>query len=422
MRILYNALLTLLIPFAIARLLWKSRRQPGYRKHLGERFAVCLPSPPAGTRLWVHAVSVGEFIAIRPLLEHLLKEKPELSLWLTCTTPTGREQQLTWQMHYPERIRISFFPYDLPILIRRFLRHVQPSLAIFMETELWPNTLREAQKRDIPTYLVNARLSAKSLRGYYRFARPLLTSPLSRLHVSAQSVQDGRRLQTLGVQADHLHILPSLKFATPPKKPEPLTETFPFTKKQWLWIAASTHDPEEAYALQAHQRIQRKNPLARLCIAPRHPERREQIIHVIREYGFRPRLRSQGESLEEARDVLLLDTLGELGRAYQSSEVAFIGGSLLDHGGHNPLEALQAGNAVCFGPSMRNFQQISERLRQFPYVQQTTVETLAKTVLRLHNYLVEHGSQDILNDSAQQAGDVLARHSAQLLRCLRNAP
>ncbi len=95
MRILYNALLTLLIPFAIARLLWKSRRQPGYRKHIGERFAVCLPSPPAGTRLWVHAVSVGEFIAIRPLLEHLLKEKPELSLWLTCTTPTGREQQLT---------------------------------------------------------------------------------------------------------------------------------------------------------------------------------------------------------------------------------------------------------------------------------------------------------------------------------------
>ena len=362
----------------------KSRKNYDYRRHISERFARHLP-PALSNSLWVHAVSVGEFLAIRPLLDSLLAAHPDLNLWLTCTTPTGRAQIAQYQVCHPQRIAYSYLPYDTTANCRRILAHVQPRALVLMETEIWPNLIRLAARAGGPVILTNARLSAKSLRGYYRFARRLLREPLAALQINAQTRQDARRFRKLGVPAANITITPNLKYQTPAETPLP--PDIAAARHADTWIAASTHPGEDEIVLAAHRLLQQTLPQARLILAPRHPERRDAIAKLVRDAGYTPRLRSRNEAADGARDVLILDTLGELAHYYRISDLAFIGGSLIAHGGHNPLEALHAGIPVTFGSSMYNFQHIRDRLVREPFARELTdnrAETLAAALLALH--------------------------------------
>ena len=384
MNALYNLLLHLFAPLALLRLLYKSRQNPAYRRHISERFARSLP-PALPNSLWVHAVSVGEFIAIRPLLDSLLTTHPDLNLWLTCTTPTGRAQIAQYQARHPQRIIYSYLPYDTVANCRRILAHIQPRALILMETEIWPNLIRCAAHAGVPVILTNARLSAKSLRGYYRYARRLLREPLAHLQINAQTRQDARRFSKLGVPAVNITITPNLKYQTPPENPLP--PDIAAARQPDTWIAASTHPGEDQIVLAAHRIVQQTLPHARLILAPRHPERRDAIARHIRDAGYTPRLRSQGETASGDHDILILDTLGELAHYYRISDLAYIGGSLIAHGGHNPLEALHAGIPVTFGASMYNFQHIRDRLVHEPFARELAdnrPETLAAALLALH--------------------------------------
>ena len=384
MNALYNLLLHLFAPLALLRLLYKSRQNPAYRRHISERFARSLP-PALPNSLWVHAVSVGEFIAIRPLLDSLLATHPDLNLWLTCTTPTGRAQIAQYQARHPQRIIYSYLPYDTVANCRRILAHIQPRALILMETEIWPNLIRCAAHAGVPVILTNARLSAKSLRGYYRYARRLLREPFAHLQTNAQTRQDARRFSRLGVPAVNITITPNLKYQTPPENPLP--PDIAAARQPDTWIAASTHPGEDQIVLAAHRIVQQTLPHARLILAPRHPERRDTVARYIRDAGYTPRLRSQGETASGDHDILILDTLGELAHYYRISDLAYIGGSLIAHGGHNPLEALHAGIPVTFGASMYNFQHIRDRLVHEPFARELAdnrPETLAAALLALH--------------------------------------
>ena len=384
MNTLYNLLLHLLAPLALLRLLYKSRQNPAYRRHLSERFARRLP-PALPDSLWVHTVSVGEFLAIRPLLDSLLATHPAINLWLTCTTPTGRAQIAQYQARHPQRVAYSYLPYDTVANSRRILAHIRPRALILMETEIWPNLIRCAAHAGVPVILTNARLSAKSLRGYYRYARRLLREPLAHLQVNAQTRQDARRFRQLGVPATNITITPNLKYQTPPETPLP--PDIAAARAPDTWIAASTHSGEDEIALAAHRLVQQTLPHARLILAPRHPERRDAVAQQVRDAGYTPRLRSRGESASGDRDILILDTLGELAHYYRISDLAYIGGSLIAHGGHNPLEALHAGIPVTFGASMYNFQHIRDRLVRQPFARELAdkrPETLAAALLALH--------------------------------------
>ena len=300
--------------------------------------------------------------------------------------------------------------------MRRFLRHLHPLIAVFMETELWPNALYFAGRANIPTYLINARLSASSLRGYRRFARALLTAPLRRLHASAQSRQDAGRLHRLGIPVKRIVVIPSLKYVCTAPSARPLF-ALP-DPRAWLWLAASTHHPEETYVLDAFQQLRRDDPAVCLCIAPRHPERRDRLVKTIRARGYTPRLRSEGETVQHPEDIALLDTLGELDRACLSATVAFVGGSLNGHGGQNPLQPLQAGCAVCFGPDMKHFQAISGALQAHAFVRQTNREQLADTVRVLKKEMDDHGRAPILDYAQAASADVLDRQYRHLLQLL----
>ena len=384
MNALYNLLLHLFAPLALLRLLYKSRQNPAYRRHISERFARSLP-PALPNSLWVHAVSVGEFIAIRPLLDSLLATHPDLNLWLTCTTPTGRAQIAQYQARHPQRIIYSYLPYDTVANCRRILAHIRPRALILMETEIWPNLIRCAAHAGVPVILTNARLSAKSLRGYYRYARRLLREPFAHLQTNAQTRQDARRFSRLGVPAVNITITPNLKYQTPPENPLP--PDIAAARQPDTWIAASTHPGEDQIVLAAHRIVQQTLPHARLILAPRHPERRDAVARHIRDAGYTPRLRSQGETASGDHDILILDTLGELAHYYRISDLAYIGGSLIAHGGHNPLEALHAGIPVTFGASMYNFQHIRDRLVHEPFARELAdnrPETLATALLALH--------------------------------------
>ncbi|UJF24146.1 3-deoxy-D-manno-octulosonic acid transferase [Suttonella sp. R2A3] len=379
-RPLYTLLLYIALPFVLIRLLWKSHSNADYRRRISERFARHLPARSGEFTVLFHTVSVGEFLAAKPLLNALLAKHPSLALWITCTTPTGSAQIQAFQQTQPERITHSYLPYDTPAFMRRFLHHVRPKAVILMETEIWPNLILAAN-HSCPVLLINARLSARSLRGYYRFAKALLARPLSQLYVNAQTEQDARRLQTLGVPKAHITITANLKYQLNPQpRPENIPEAGPP-----IWIAASTHPGEEQAILTA-QRDQLSEAGLRLIIAPRHPERRAELCKLVSQHGFTPRLRSQNAWFQGAKDVLILDTLGELAGFFPLTQVAFIGGSLIPRGGHNPLEAVHAGCRVCFGSSMYNFQAIRDELVEQPFAREIdSVGSLGTTILSLYH-------------------------------------
>lgn len=362
LRGLYSAVLYLLAPVTLYHLVWRGFRQRAYFQRWSERYA-SYPAGSAEAPLWLHAVSVGEVNAAAPLVDRLRRDRPDLRLVVTTITPTGSERVLAL---WGDAVTHVYLPYDLPGAVGRFLDHFRPALALIIETELWPNLLFACRDRGIPTHILNGRLSARSLRGY-KVLEPLIRRALRSVRlVAAQSSEDGRRFTTLGAEPGTVVVTGNLKFDIAPVDNAAFVQVFADHRNAGgpAWIAASTHEEEEAAMVQAHLALLRQHPDALLLWAPRHPERFRAVAERVREAGLVVATRS-GHTWPDARtQVLVIDTLGELTRFYACAQVAFVGGSLQPVGGHNLLEPAATGTAILSGPHLHNFADIAKRLRE----------------------------------------------------------
>lgn len=349
----------LLVPLMLLRLLWRGRVNAAYRARLWQRLAWGLPATKTvseQSRIWLHAVSVGETLAMAPLIEQLLRRYPARRVLVTSTTPTGAAQVARL---FGDRVDWSWMPIDTPGAVDRFLNYWQPAVVLLAETEIWPNVIVRSRARDLPVLLLNARLSRRSARGYRRLA--WLSLPvLGRLTaVACQHVADARRFRVLGVSASALSVAGSIKFdidrATFAADAKSLGVRLAIDAGRKVVIAASTHAGEEQQVLGAFARLRTQYPEALLILAPRHPERIAAVQSLVDERQWHWQKHSAGNAVSAATQVVLLDTLGELGAILSLADVVFVGGSLVPHGGHNPLEALVWAKPVLTGPVVFNF-------------------------------------------------------------------
>ncbi|MGB3392906.1 MAG: lipid IV(A) 3-deoxy-D-manno-octulosonic acid transferase [Stenotrophomonas sp.] len=395
LRGLYSAVLYLLLPITVYHLIWRGFRVREYFRRWDERYA-SYPQSAGEPRVWLHAVSVGEVNAAAPLVNALRERHPDIRWIITTITPTGSQRvRALWG----EAVEHVYLPYDVPDSVNRFLRHFRPSLALILETELWPNLLFGCRDRGIPLYILNARLSARSLKGY-RLLRPLVARALQCVTcVAAQSQDDAQRFIALGARPEQVRALGNLKFEINPPDPAAVLQAFaahvPSSRK--VWIAASTHEGEEQAVVDIHARILDEYPDALLLWAPRHPERFAKVEALAREQGWPVATRSARQWPAVDTRVFVVDTLGELMQFYACAQVAFVGGSLQAIGGHNLLEPAAMGTAAVTGPHLHNFSEISRRMDEAGALRiLPDAEGVAGEVLRL------------LDDAATREGMVQA--------------
>ena len=362
LRVLYSAALYLLAPVTVYHLIWRGFRQSSYLQRWSERYAL-YDDPPHTRTLWVHAVSVGEVNAAIPLVQALRRGRPDLRLLVTTITPTGSERvRALWK----DEVEHVYLPYDLPGAVGRFLAHYRPIAALIMETELWPNLLFGCRDRNVPSYILNARLSARSLRGYQVLA-PLVGRALRTVRtVAAQSHADARRFVRLGAREEQTLETGNLKYdVSLPDTVATFAQEFrTHAARRPVWIAASTHEGEEADVVAMHRRLRGAFPDLLLVWAPRHPERFRPVAELARNTGWSVSTRSRARWPQAGNAVFVVDTLGELVNFYACADVAFVGGSLQAIGGHNLLEPAAAGTAIVTGPHLHNFAEVASRLEQ----------------------------------------------------------
>ncbi|MGH9406031.1 MAG: 3-deoxy-D-manno-octulosonic acid transferase [Terriglobia bacterium] len=346
---------------------WRYRKTPFLRKSWRERLGYLPDSVrtanPGG--IWVHAVSVGETLAVAGLIERLAAERPERQIFISHLTPTGRE---AGEKRLPNLAGRFYLPLDLPGPLGRAIRHVRPALLIIAETELWPNLLRVTHRSGARVVFVNARLSDNSLRGY-RLFRPFIRRTLENADlILAQTAEDRERFIEIGAKPERTLAVGNLKFDTQPPGKSPvaraLSKALPAVSRAPVVVAASTMPGEERLILDAWQSVRRHYPQALLILAPRHPARFDQVARLVSSQGHEL-LRRTALATEEpnltmqlaSAGILLLDTLGELAAIFELADVVFIGGSLVPTGGHNLLEPAWWGKPVVFGPHMHNFRE-----------------------------------------------------------------
>ena len=423
----YRCLLVLAQPLVRWRLSWRARKEPAYGERIEERFGQVPAAVPKHV-LWCHAVSAGETIGAVPLLTSLREQFPTLPMLVTTMTPTGSQQV---RDRLPAAVAHCYAPYDFPAAVKRFFDRVEPKLLLLMETELWPNLLAEAQRRRVPVVLMNARLSERSARGYQRFSslsRPMLEGLTL---VCCQYPAHRDRFSDLGVPDERIQVTGNLKFDQPlpadhEEKVAAWRSALPL-EGRWPWIAASTHEGEDQVVLAALSVLITSlgdgdvKPL--LLLVPRHPVRAPAVKLLAEAQGFRCALLSEclaavqpGDTI----DVIIGDTMGDLFTLYGLSAAAFIGGSLIDHGGHNPIEAALCERPLLMGPSRFNFDEVCAFFEHARCLQPVTdAEALAQVLLRLNRdtgYALEQGEKARAIVTAQSG--VQARLEAALLPLL----
>ena len=361
MQIIYTLLLYLIQPFVWLKLLWRSRKAPAYRQRWLERYGFCKNKvKPNG--ILVHAVSVGETIAAIPLIKALQQKYPQLPITVTTMTPTGSERVKSL---LKDSVSHVYLPYDLPGAIKRFLKTTKPKIIIIMETELWPNLISQCYKQKIPLIIANARLSERSAARYGKLGKAVkqIFSKISM--VAAQNQHDGERFVSLGLPTDHLAITGSIKFDINLSNEQ--RQKINQLKQQWqlnrpVLIAASTHSGEDEIILTAFKKLLLKHANLLLILVPRHPERFKTVEKLISDSGFNYLKRSTNQIPTEQTQIVLGDTMGELVELYAMADIAFVGGSLVKQGGHNPLEPALHHIAIITGEYFFNFQVICEQL------------------------------------------------------------
>ncbi|MDP1733912.1 MAG: lipid IV(A) 3-deoxy-D-manno-octulosonic acid transferase [Sulfuritalea sp.] len=357
-RFIYTLAVFALLPWAILHLLWRAGKQPEYLRHWGERFGyfdAANVQDPSSPTIWLHAVSVGETRAAQPLVAALRERYPGHRILFTHMTPTGRA---TSEALFGDGVERIYLPYDTPWAMRRFLRHYKPRFGLIMETELWPNLIAACRHENVPLRLVNARLSQRSARRYAMF--PALTREA--LHglaaIGAQSADDATRLEALGAQ--NITVTGNIKFdITVPDEQIALGRKFRIGYGgRLVWLAASTREGEEALILDAWEKLG-DGDTALLVIVPRHPQRFNEVARLATDRGFVVQRRSDDAAVASSTQVVIGDSMGEMFAYYASADIAFIGGSLLDFGSQNLIEAAACGTPVLIGPSTRNFAEVA---------------------------------------------------------------
>lgn len=367
--IIYDICWFLALPFILVFALTRSMRGKRRREGVRERLGFLPPkktAPLADGPIWVHAVSVGETIAVKPLLAALKERFPHKKIVLSHVTETGRGVA----DEVAEADLCLYFPFDLPCAVKSVLENVKPSLIVIVETEIWPNFLKTARRMDIPAVLVNGRISDRSFARYMKFGWVFKRVLGDFAAICAQSAEDARRLTAIGAPAAIVHETGNLKYDIPvtsvtPERGAGLREKYGIPSGALVITAGSTHNGEEGLLINAYRQLLAERNDLFMVVVPRHPERVGGVVELLRSEGLRFALRSEldGEvSPFRAGEVLLVDTIGELMEFYALSDVVFVGGSLVPVGGHNALEPVSLGKPVIFGQYMHNFREISELL------------------------------------------------------------
>ena len=366
------------------RLLWRGIKAPAYRSRWRERFALYNQKFPQGV-IWFHAVSVGEAEALFPLVRQIQKQHPDAKLLITTTTPTGSARVKAVMR---ETVAHVYLPYDVPDAVNRFMQCFKPKLAVIMETEIWPNLFISCGKNNIPLYIINARLSAKSSRGYQKI--PTLVHPaLAQVSlIATQTQDDASRFIAIGADCEKVKILGNIKFDVeiPPAIIEHgLQIKADLFRDRFVWMIASTHKDEEAMFLEIYKEIKQKIPELLLVLVPRHPERFADVKKLCEQFQLSVVMRASGDRVNTETDVYLVDSMGELKMLYAASDVAFVGGSMVPRGGHNILEAAAVGVPVMFGPYMVNFKEIARGvLSHNAAIQCRNKDELVNSILALY--------------------------------------
>jgi 3-deoxy-D-manno-octulosonic-acid transferase len=361
MRFLYTLVAYLVFAPVFCSVLWfRGLRDVRYRRNFSQRFG-CGEALPQES-IWVHAVSVGEVQAAAVLVRTLFDRYPGIPLVVTTLTPTGDERA---RALLGDRANVRYLPLDLPGSVRRFFDRVKPRIAVIFETELWPNIYHECGRRRVPLVLASARLSPRSMSGYQRFGALFRQVLSNRVVVAAQGEGDAERFRSLGADPANTHVTGNLKFdfavpADVTTKGAELREHYAAGRP--VWVAGSTHGGEEAQLLEAHRLVRKAHPGAVLVMAPRHPQRFNEVAAWLEKQNVRFIRRSQPSARTPDLEMVLVDTLGELLDFYAMGDVAFVGGTLVPVGGHNLLEPAALGLPVLAGPNNFNSADIAKIL------------------------------------------------------------
>ncbi|WP_231923605.1 lipid IV(A) 3-deoxy-D-manno-octulosonic acid transferase [Gallibacterium genomosp. 3] len=378
LRLIYTLLFFLLLPFILLLFLVKSRKEKGYRQRWAERFSL-FKVPLQENSIVIHAASVGEVLLIAPLIRQILAQYPSTRLTITTFTPGGSDQVKSL---FGEQVQHCYLPFDLPLLMKRFLQQLQPKAFIIVETELWFNLLHQLRIAQIPTLLINARLSAKSAKHYRYFQAALTEVWQGFTAVAAQDELSAMRYRDLGVPAEKVSCTGNLKFDL--NLSDEVIATYRQQKQQMfndrpVWIAGSTHAGEEKLILEVHQQLLATYPSLLLILVPRHSARFAEVEALVRNSELSYQKRSEGGIISADTQVMLGDTMGELLKLYALADIAFVGGSLIERGGHNPLEPLLFKIPVISGQYTFNFKQIYQQLTliQAVMIVESSVTSLA---------------------------------------------
>lgn len=365
-RLFYAGLWCCALPLYVLYFLYRSLKQPAYRKHLMERFGFY--SKPLHAPLWLHASSLGELKAAAPLLAELRLAHPELAILISCQTPAGRQAAQALQL---ENSLCVYLPFDLFWCTQRFLRMFKPRIALIFETEIWPNLFQSVRQADVPLLIINARITERSTRRYQRFGAlfsQALTLPDA---IVCQSQADADRYIQAGAKPEAVTVSGNIKWDI---EVEHTNQRPALYQRNPVWVAVSTHDAEEQMVLANHQTVLQAWPDALLLWAPRHPERFEPVHQLALKAGMRVQRRSQQAVPDASCQLFIIDSLGELVHFLPGANVVFVGGSMQNIGGHNVLEPAALGLPVLVGPHTQNFTEVVSMLKNAGGLLQVTDE------------------------------------------------
>lgn len=410
----YFLIYFLVLPFFIH--LWlRGRKDRRYRQHWLERLGFFRADPKWQNGLVVHCASVGETLAAAPMIHALLKQYPDLPLTITSITPTGVERV---KASFGEQVRSLYLPIDTPLVVQRFLNRCRPKAILILETELWPNLIDIAANRSIPVVIANARMSERSASRYQKM-QFLARNMFAKIAlVAAHGEEDAKRFISLGMSPDKVQVTGSIKFDVQidqaKREQAELLRTC-IGKDRPVWIAGSTHPGEDEQLIAVHRQLLQTQPQACLILVPRHQERFNEVAEIIKQHQLSGVRRSEMHDTPQLPDcqVLLGDTMGELGMMYGAADIAFIGGSLVERGGHNPLEAAAFNIPVLTGEHIFNFAHIYPML--FAVGGGEAVTDTTQLLARLNIYFSEPETRQL---AGQQARAVVEQNKGALAKLL----
>lgn len=412
MRILYLALIYAAMPFVGLFWLWRAFREPSYRDRLGQRFGFGAPQPGRGT-IWVHAVSVGEVQAAAPLVRTLMEKCPHNPVVITTVTPTGADRV---RLLFDDDVHHAYIPFDTLGAVTRFYDAITPSLAVIVETELWPNLFHICGKRDIPLVLASARISPRSVERYRKLVGLFRMTLSHGIIIGAQSDVDKARFLRLGAAAERTFVCGNIKFDYK-LDPSMVDRGAAFRERHFgdrpVWVAASTHEGEEAILIDAHNRLRERIPDAVMLIVPRHPQRFEEAAQLLGGRGIGFVRRTEERRCRDDETVMLGDTMGEMLMFYGACDIAFVGGSLVPIGGHNLLEPAAFGLPIVTGPFLFNGEDIAQMFTE------SGAATVVEDADELASALGELFSQrDRRTQMGRAAGEILRQNRGSIRRLL----